>query len=172
MVDREDVGSWLSGPPVGTPGVAHGTRLGLPATGPGAIAPVGRRVVALFIDWIACQLIAIAFFDNAPMATLAVFAAENLLLVGTVGTTLGHRLLGMRVRRVVAPRTLLGAAAGGPDGAVDDEAPHDAGPDLPPGPLRALIRTVLLCLVIPAAVWDADGRGLHDRFAGTAIVRR
>ena len=41
-----------------------------------------------------------------------------------------------------------------------------------PGLLSALVRTALLCLVVPAVVWDADGRGLHDRVAGTAIVRR
>jgi hypothetical protein len=34
------------------------------------------------------------------------------------------------------------------------------------------VRTVLLCLVIPAVVWDAEGRSLHDRVAGTVIVRR
>jgi len=35
-----------------------------------------------------------------------------------------------------------------------------------------LIRTVSLCLVIPAVVWGLDGRGLHDVWAGTQIVRR
>jgi hypothetical protein len=33
MVDREDVGSWLEGPPVGNGGAPSGSRLGLPATG-------------------------------------------------------------------------------------------------------------------------------------------
>jgi uncharacterized RDD family membrane protein YckC len=37
---------------------------------------------------------------------------------------------------------------------------------------RGAVRTALLCLVIPAVVWDADGRGLHDKAAGTVIVRR
>jgi len=32
------------------------------------------------------------------------------------------------------------------------------------------MRTVLLFLIIPAAVWDADGRGLHDRVAHTVIL--
>jgi hypothetical protein len=176
MVDREDVGSWLSGPPVGTPGTqAHGTRLGLPPTGPGSLAPVWRRLLALVIDWAACVLIAAAFFDGDPLAQLAVFAVENLLLVGTVGFTLGHRVLGLRVRRVLAPRSVLpagtvpGEDAGAGAGTATTAEP---GPDVPPGPFLALIRTVLLCLVIPAAIWDADGRGLHDRFASTAIVRR
>lgn len=165
MVDREDVGSWLSGPPVGQPGAAHGTRLGLPPAGSGSLAPLGRRIIALLIDWFACLAIAYAFLpaDVEAFATLGIFALENLLLVGTVGGTLGHRLLGLRVRRVLPPRTLV---------ETPDAPPADAGPDVPPGPFLALVRTVLLCLVLPAVVWDADGRGLHDRAASTAIVRR
>jgi uncharacterized RDD family membrane protein YckC len=68
----------------------------------------------------------------------------NLLLVGTLGCTIGHRLLGIRVVR------LGGAAA---------------------GPLHALIRTILLAVVIPAVIWDRDTRGLHDKIAGTVTVR-
>jgi hypothetical protein len=33
------------------------------------------------------------------------------------------------------------------------------------------VRTALLCLAIPALIWDADHRGLHDRVAGTMLVR-
>ena len=29
----------------------------------------------------------------------------------------------------------------------------------------------LLCLLVPALLVDADGRGLHDRLTGTAVVR-
>jgi uncharacterized RDD family membrane protein YckC len=76
---------------------------------------------------------------------LMVFAVENLLLVGTLGSTVGHRLLGLRVVRVGSGRL--------------------------PGPVRALVRSVLLCLVVPALIWDRDQRGLHDRFAGTVLVR-
>lgn len=166
MVERGDVGSWLSGPPVGGDGAGpHGSRLGLPPQGPGSMAGMGRRVGGLIVDWAACQAIGYAFFDGQPMAALLVFAVENLILIGTLGSTLGHRLFGLRVRRVRAPRSLM---AGGVDGTERPEP----GPDLPAGPVRALVRTVLLCLVIPAAIWDADGRGLHDRLAGTAIVRR
>lgn len=38
-------------------------------------------------------------------------------------------------------------------------------------PLRTLLRTVLLFLALPALIWDRDGRGLHDRVAGTVEVR-
>ena len=40
------------------------------------------------------------------------------------------------------------------------------------GPVPALVRTVLLCLVVPPLVYDRDQRGLHDRLARTVLVRR
>jgi uncharacterized RDD family membrane protein YckC len=33
------------------------------------------------------------------------------------------------------------------------------------------VRTALLIVVIPAVIWDADQRGLHDKVAGTVLVR-
>ena len=71
-------------------------------------------------------------------------AGGILLLVGTLGSTIGHRLVGLRVL------SLHGGAA---------------------RPLQVLVRTVLLCLFLPAMFWDRDGRGLHDKAAGTVIVR-
>jgi uncharacterized RDD family membrane protein YckC len=41
----------------------------------------------------------------------------------------------------------------------------------PLGFLRTLLRTALLCLVIPAVIYDRDGRGLHDKAVGTVAVR-
>lgn len=120
-----------------------------------AVAPLGRRFLALAVDWVACLAISAAiaptsgglwFTRGDPGVTLAVFAVENLLLVGLAGNTLGHRLAGVQVR---SERT----------GAV-------------PGLLAAAVRTALLCLVIPAVVWTGDGRGLHDVVARTVIVRR
>jgi hypothetical protein len=165
VTTRDNVSSWLEGGPGGEPG-ARGARLGLPAQGPGSAAGVGRRIVALVVDWLVCLAISATFFpadEGAAfllradsMVTLAVFALENALLVGLLGFTLGHRLLGLRVR----------TAGYAPDGMpVPDE-------ERAPGLLRGSVRTLLLCLVIPAVVWDADGRGLHDRAAGTAIVLR
>jgi hypothetical protein len=34
-----------------------------------------------------------------------------------------------------------------------------------------LVRTVLLMLLVPAVIWDRDGRGLHDRLTESAVVR-
>lgn len=38
--------------------------------------------------------------------------------------------------------------------------------------LQALLRTVLICLVIPPLVFNRDQRGLHDLAAGTITLRR
>jgi hypothetical protein len=34
-----------------------------------------------------------------------------------------------------------------------------------------LIRSLLLCLGVPALIWDRDQRGVHDRVPGTVLVR-
>jgi uncharacterized RDD family membrane protein YckC len=138
----------LEGTPSGAS--ARGARLGLPPDGPGSLAPLGRRVGALVVDWALSWAVSLGFFGGNEWATLLVFLAENVLLVGTAGYTIGHRLFGLRVRRMQQHGT----------------------PDIVPGPLRGLVRSVLLCVVVPAVIWDADGRGLHDKGAGTAIVRR
>ena len=56
VADRRDLSSWLGGTPDDPDGpdatraVPRGVRLGLPGSGSGALAPLGRRVVALAID--------------------------------------------------------------------------------------------------------------------------
>jgi uncharacterized RDD family membrane protein YckC len=123
----------------------------MPDRGPGSLARIGRRVIAILVDWLVCNVIAIGFLHYrlgegglGSFKPLAVFVLMNLLLVGTLGSTIGHRLLGLRVVR------LGGASA---------------------GPLPALVRTVLLAVVIPAVIWDRDTRGFHDKLAGTVLVR-
>ena len=37
---------------------------------------------------------------------------------------------------------------------------------------RIMVRTALLCLVIPAVVFDSRGRGLHDKAADSIAVLR
>lgn len=147
VASRDDIGSWLEGTPQGDGSGGRGDRLGLPRSGPGSLAPTGRRVLALLVDWLVASLVSLALFDYHPMATLAVFAVENILLVSTLGYTIGHRALGIVVRPEVSGIPTIGF-------------------------LRGTIRSLLLCLVIPAAVWDAGGRGLHDKAARTVIVRR
>ncbi|WP_406287184.1 RDD family protein [Embleya sp. NBC_00896] len=129
----------------------RGKRLGLPEDGPNSMASTQRRLVALVIDWGICYLIALSFMGGGDInaagtswGTLVLFAAENLLLVSTIGWTFGKRIMGIRV--VSVTRATL-------------------------SPLAVVVRTLLLCLVIPPAIYDRDGRGFHDKSVGTAVVR-
>lgn len=126
-----------------------GERLGLPESGPRSIARPGRRIAALVIDWAVASGISVAFFATGPwqtngFITLGLFAGIQLLLLLLVNGGLGHLLLGMRVVPLEPGRL---------------------------APWRVLVRTLLVCLFVPAVIWDADQRGLHDRLAGTVLVR-
>lgn len=123
----------------------------MPEHGPGSLARFGRRLVAVTVDWFLSTLIAAGLMGYrlgsgglGPFKPLAVFVVMNLLLVGTLGFTIGHRLLGIRV-------VCVGGASA--------------------GPLRAAVRTILLALVIPAVIWDRDTRGFHDKLARTVPIR-
>ena len=152
---REDLGSWLSGlgAVIGTDQDYRGQRLGLPESGPGSVAGFGRRFVALVIDWLACLLLVRLFLPHidygtpdSSLATLGFFLAELTLFTWLVGASFGQRLLGLAVVRL--------DGGGGP------------------GLVRALLRSLQVCLVVPAVIWDRDSRGLHDRSMGTVVVRR
>ena len=145
MVDRKDIGSWLTGPDTSGISKYPGERLGLPEAGPGSIARAGRRIIAIVIDWGIALLISNFAFAGDSWATLAIFAAEQILLVGTLGYSIGHRLASIHVVK------LGGGTA---------------------GPLAGLVRALLLCLVIPAVIFDPDQRGLHDRAMNTVLIRK
>jgi uncharacterized RDD family membrane protein YckC len=127
-----------------------GEQLGLPQSGPGSVAPVGRRLGALLIDWLLCAVIAMGVLGGdkdlakVQYLTLAIFAAETYLLTALAGYTAGKRLLAMRVARL--------------DGR-------------PVGLVWALIRTLLFLAVVPPLIFDGDRRGLHDQAANTVVVR-
>ncbi|MDN3494368.1 RDD family protein [Planococcus sp. APC 4015] len=121
-----------------------GERLGLPKDGSGSIAKLGRRIIGVAIDWACAVLISVAFFDYDPIATSVVFVVVQAVFIPTIGGSPGQRVLGMRVQRVTGGW---------------------------PGLWRPLVRSVLLALVIPAVIWDADHRGLHDKVAGTVLLR-
>ncbi|MFC5955687.1 RDD family protein [Streptomyces pratens] len=154
MDNRQAIGSWLSGPraaleDAGAEFGYRGEQLGLPEDGPGSLARPGRRIGALAVDWALCVLIAYGLItDGYGQSTsnwaLLLFFALSVLTVGTVGFTPGKRLFGLRV-------VALGS------GRVQ--------------PVRGLVRSALLCLAVPALIWDRDGRGLHDRLARTVEVR-
>lgn len=37
---------------------------------------------------------------------------------------------------------------------------------------RALLRCLLTLLLVPAVLWNLDGRSWHDRLTGTVVLRR
>ena len=95
-----------------------------------------------------CMLIAYGLLsaDRASIGnwTLVIFVVMAVLTVGTIGTTPGKRLLGLRVVSVHGGRLTFP---------------------------RAALRTGLLALASPALIWDRDLRGLHDRVTGAVQVR-
>lgn len=126
-----------------------GERLGLPASGPRSIARPGRRIAALVVDWAIATALSLALFSTGPwqtngFVTLALFAGIQLVFLLLANGGVGHLIFGMRVVPLTPGRL---------------------------APWRALVRTVLVCLFVPAVIWDADQRGLHDRLAGTLLVR-
>lgn len=123
-----------------------GDRLGLPGVGSGSLAKMGRRVVALSIDWAAALLVSYAFFAADNTATLLIFAAQSFILTALTGSSFGHRIAGLRLKRL------------------------DGEPVV--GLAKAGLRIALILLVLPAVIWDNDNRGLHDKAAGTVLVRR
>jgi uncharacterized RDD family membrane protein YckC len=96
------------------------------------------------IDWLPCAMAAQLLTSNPAFSALALFAAVTAVSIGIAGRTIGHAAAGLRVSLLDGRRAGFGAG---------------------------VIRTVLLCLAIPPVVYDADGRGLHDRAVGTIMLR-
>jgi uncharacterized RDD family membrane protein YckC len=112
---------------------------------------MGRRLAALLIDWlIAYGLAALALgvgvlpIEALSTAVLVVWFLLGLVAVRLFGFTPGQLALGLGVISL--------------DGQL--------------GIGRLAARGLLIGLVIPPLFADSDGRGLHDRVTGTAVVRR
>ncbi len=108
-------------------------------------AGTGRRFLALLIDWLMCLLISgIVGFGSRSISTLAVFFIEVSVLTTLQQASAGQRILRLRV----VDFTNYGIVPA----------------------KKILIRTFLICLVLPA-VFTRDGRGLHDWVANSVVVR-
>lgn len=114
-------------------------------------APWGRRILALFVDWVACLavvegLVAAGVLAANPngLGTLGLFVVESALFTAVAGGSFGKLATRLRVVRR-----------------------DDAGQ--PVSLLRALVRSVLVALLVPPLL-TFDGRGLHDVAAGTRTV--
>ncbi|WP_030269109.1 RDD family protein [Streptomyces sp. NRRL B-24484] len=154
MDTRDALGSWLDGPKAAAEKMGadfghRGERLGLPKEGPGSVVGPGRRLGALFVDGWLCSLVAFGLLSRGDQAganlwTTPLFYVVTVVLLATSGTTIGKRLFGLRVVRLDGTRASIP---------------------------QVLLRTLLLCLIVPAAIWDRDTRGLHDKAVGTVEVR-
>jgi uncharacterized RDD family membrane protein YckC len=119
-----------------------------------------RRLGAFAVDWLLSVLVTflvlpydlytgegpepstVLGLPESSWAVLGVFALLNLVLVSLTGSTVGHRLFSLQVWQV-RPGVFA---------------------------LQVAVRTLLACLFVPGLVVLPDGRGLHDRAAGTRLV--
>lgn len=111
------------------------------------IAGFGARFLALAVDWALCLMLA-GLVARPPITAYwayPILIAEYGFFVGLYGQTPGMWLA--KVRCV---------------------STTDIGPI---GPIRSVLRAVLLCLVVPALIMDSYGRGLHDRAVGSIMLR-
>ncbi|MFC5908069.1 RDD family protein [Streptacidiphilus monticola] len=127
----------------------RGKRLGLPEEGAGSIAGTGRRLSALLIDWLLCYLVSFGLLAGRDVHkvgdwVLLLFFVMSVLTLATAGSTPGKRLVGLRVVRLDGGRASI---------------------------VQVALRTFLLCLAVPALIWDRDTRGLHDKAVHTVEVR-
>ena len=129
-----------------------GSRLGVPADGPGSVASWGRRLLALVVDWAACLLVAGAIFGRAvwgqgwqAWTPMGVFLVEASVLTALAGGSFGQLALRLAVVRL-------------------DNKPLNL--------LQTFARTALICLVFPPLVFNRDNRGLHDLAVNTVTLRR
>lgn len=149
-------GEWLAGAGTGT--VAEqdyrGERIGLPESGVGSLASLGKRFGAFLVDVVIAGLVA-SFFLHAQITDVAAMQQQNYwgvviwfgitaVAVSFFGFTPGMGAFGIRVARIDGVSMV--------------------------GPLRAIPRTLLIAVLIPVVIWDRDHRGLHDKLAKTVVV--
>ena len=133
-------------------GFYPGQVIGLPEKGPGSQASVARRAGAIAIDWAICWVLATFLrlntdkLGDTATLTYLIWIVLGILSGWLLARTPGMLLLGMGVARVDVPGQRVGL-------------------------WRAVVRTILTGFILPAAMVDADGRGLHDRATGTTVIR-
>jgi uncharacterized RDD family membrane protein YckC len=118
-----------------------------------SVASWGRRLVAVAVDWLLAMMFVGAFVGPeiwsgggvAQWGPLMVFALEYWVLTSTLGGSAGQLLLAIRVVRTDGSRI---------------------------GAVRVLVRTALLCLVLPAVIFNQDRQGLHDVASDSIVVLR
>jgi uncharacterized RDD family membrane protein YckC len=105
-----------------------------------------RRILALAIDWAASSLVTVlvvgpANYPHSGWVTLGIYWLEASVGTALAGGSFGQLLTRTRVLRL----------------------------DGRPLPLiPAVVRTLLICVVVPPVIFRPDGRGLHDLAVGSA----
>ena len=151
--------TWLEGPLV--PGENEdptklssypGENLGLPREGKGSLAGLFPRMAALLIDWSICYAMAAIitpntnwFGDNAT-ASMIFFIIWRVVTVWLFAQSPGHAIMGIGVAR------------------IDDSTQRV-------GLWRSVVRVIFTIFLLPPVIQDTDGRGMHDRATGTAVIR-
>ena len=114
---------------------------------------MGRRIAALFVDWLiayglAALAMSLGLVSAAALSTvvLIIWLVLGAVSVRLFGFTPGQYALGL----IVVP--------------VDGRQHVGFG--------RAVVRGLLIAVVIPPLITDADMRGLQDKVTNTAVVRR
>ena len=110
-----------------------------------------HRIGALLIDWFACLGVTVLVLgpegwssnQHSGLYTLLLYVLENTLFTSLVGGSFGQLATRLRVVRLEGGRL---------------------------NPLRALLRSAMIALVIPPLVFRPDGRGLHDMAVGSRVV--
>lgn len=153
----DEVGSGVMSEPEAEPGrdtePYPGESLGLPESGRGALASWRARFAALLLDWGTSMIVAVFAFGVGVMREggwrawmiLAVFFVQKSVLTALAGGSFGQIIARIQVVR------------------LDGE---------PLGWWRAIVRTAMVCVVLPAVVVGAERRGLDDLALGTVVVRR
>ncbi len=130
-----------------------GQSIGLPESGRGSLATWRARIAALLVDWSASMVVAVFAFGVGVLRdggwrawmVLTVFFLQKAILTALVGGSFGQILARVTIVR------------------LDGE---------PLGWWRAIARTAMVCVVLPAVVIGAERRGLDDLVLGTVAVRR
>jgi uncharacterized RDD family membrane protein YckC len=109
------------------------------------------RLIAFLIDAILADILALIINGGyhadgrQNLTTYLVFLFIEILFVSAAGQTPGMRVVGIAVVR------------------VDTRGR--------PGIQWVLLRTLLLAAIVPALITDRTGRAMHDRAAGTVMLR-
>ncbi|WP_273351627.1 RDD family protein [Corynebacterium resistens] len=151
--------SWLEGPQlpgeneaIGEISSYPGESFGIPKEGPGSLASLFSRMGALLIDWIICMVLAWLItlqtdvLGHYSTLTWLLFLVWRTISVWLFAQSPGHAVMGIGVGRIDKPDERVGF-------------------------VRALVRTFFTLFLFPPIIQDTDGRGMHDRATGTAVVR-